>query len=33
MADGIKKEELQEDKKEVLFCMPKNILKKIEKYI
>lgn len=25
MADGIKKEELQEDKKEVLFCMPKNI--------
>lgn len=25
MADGAKKEELREDKKEVLFCMPKNI--------
>lgn len=25
MADGVKKEELQEEKKEVLFCMPKNI--------
>lgn len=25
MADGVKKEELQEEKKDVLFCMPKNI--------